>query len=187
MTTSQLDIVNIDKSFIQMRLTMNVQLQTSTTSAYDYDVVNSNYYYVFVGLKSGTQVFDQYTIFCNWNVTGCDQNRVIYENFVSMTQKPYDETKSRRNMYTTFENAWNYSKDVCWYYVDLNKDYPLINKKPSYNLERAYFKRKCDTYKNQDQQDKQPTLNNVIVNDFVISNHYLNNVNVIIVLNTLIK
>ena len=120
MTTSQLDIVNIDKSFIQIRLTMNVQLQTTTTSAYSYDVVNSNYCYVFVGLKSGIQVFDQYTIFCNGNVTGCDQNRTIYENFVSMTQKPYDETKSRRNMYTTFENTWNYSKDVCGYYVRLS-------------------------------------------------------------------
>ncbi|KAL7711682.1 Uncharacterized protein QTN25_010659 [Entamoeba marina] len=119
-TDDSLDIINIDKGFITAHMRYKVRLNCSYSYVTPVDNEGiENFYKIFIGFKSGTQMLDQYRIkIINGGMTGCSQNDAIYENTIVRAQKSKHEVKHRPNMYTTWENANNFSQDVCGCYVN---------------------------------------------------------------------
>ncbi|KAL7716355.1 hypothetical protein QTN25_006343 [Entamoeba marina] len=119
-TDDSLDIINIDKGFITAHMRYKVRLNCAYSYLIPVDNEGiENFYKIFIGLKSGTQILDQYrNKIINGGMTGCSQNDAIYENTIVRAQKSKHEVEHRPGMYTTWENANNFSQDVCGCYVN---------------------------------------------------------------------
>ncbi|KAL7720426.1 Uncharacterized protein QTN25_002466 [Entamoeba marina] len=119
-TDDSLNIINIDKGFITAHMKYKVRL--NCTYSYLSPVDNEgieNFYKIFIGFKSGTQMLDRYRIkVINGKMTACQQNDSVYENTIVRAQKSKHEVEHRPGMYTTWENANNFSQNVCGCYVN---------------------------------------------------------------------
>ncbi|KAL7717735.1 Uncharacterized protein QTN25_004803 [Entamoeba marina] len=114
-----LDIINIDKGFISAYMKYKVRLHCAYSYLTPTATGIENFYKTFIGFKSGTQMLDQYRIKVTaGGMTDCQQNDAVYENTIVRAQKSKHEVEHRPRMYTTCENANNFSQDVCGCYVN---------------------------------------------------------------------
>ena len=111
LTDPNIDIVNIDKSYINhvFQITFSAQALTNWSPGMYLNAAN-NFGYIFVGLKSATEEINIYRIFWNGNTTECFNTNSIYEATITRAVKPKSEQQGRKAMYTTFENAYGKKK-----------------------------------------------------------------------------
>lgn len=120
LTDESVDVVNIDKSWISMRvkatLTYTFSLDEEMTQE---ELANCSVvgHCAFVGLKSSSHIIDSYRILNANRKTGCEQTQALFENAVVHFMKPEEEIQGRPNIYTPWENAYHHDASVCGVYI----------------------------------------------------------------------
>lgn len=119
LTDESVDVVNINKSWINLTVKANVKWSFNKL----FDNVNDSQYLamptdVFVGLKSSSHIIDSYRILNANRKTGCEQSQALYENAIVHFLKPQQEIEGRPHVYTPWENAYHRSNSVCGNYIN---------------------------------------------------------------------
>jgi hypothetical protein len=104
-------VVDINNSFI----TANVEVPITFNSAFT-NLTNSSTF--FVGWRSSLDFLQRYIIYCNHKVV-YDQVYVGEESFILQSLIPEHVRCRRPNQYTTYDNASNFSPDVCGTYITI--------------------------------------------------------------------
>ena len=121
MTDDSIQITNIDKSFISARcryfMSMKEIEANSTGNTTNHDSIQ--YQWLFIGLKAGIHIIDSYRIYSRGKKTTCEQTESLYETAVTYMLKPQQEIQSRPGTYSTWENVFNMSSNVCGVYIPL--------------------------------------------------------------------
>ena len=123
LTDSNIDIVNVDKSFRSVRYRVRISGNAvagnlATGLTIDPSAAN-RFAWIFVGFKSAAESINIYRAFWNGNTTECYNTNSIYEANVTRAVKPKSEVSGRKNMYSTYENAASKSENVCGAYIPL--------------------------------------------------------------------
>lgn len=119
LTASEMDVIEMDKSYITLKMRYRVKLDVFTPPAthvpYASDIGLANYF--FIGFKASIHGIDTYNIYNNGRQTDCQQNRASWESFAMSHCKPADEVEFHPNMFTTWENAHAGIQNVCGTYA----------------------------------------------------------------------
>ena len=120
LTDESVDVVNLDKSWISMKVKARLKYSMSTDIRSE-DIEPGQYeaigHCVFVGLKSSSHIIGSYRILNANRKTGCEQTQALYENAVVHFLKPEEEIQGRPNIYTPWENAFHHDESVCGVYI----------------------------------------------------------------------
>ena len=104
-------IVDINNSFI----TATVEVPITFPNGFTTDGKASTF---FVGWRSSLDILQRYIIYCNHKVV-YDQVYVGEESYILQSLIPEHVRCRRPNQYTTYENASNFSPDVCGTYITI--------------------------------------------------------------------
>jgi hypothetical protein len=107
-------IVDINNSFI----TANVKVKVNFPSGFK---ATGNASTFFVGWRSSLDALQRYIIYCNHKVV-YDQVYVGEESFILQSLIPEHVRCRKPYQYTTYENASNFSPNVCGTYITLSSD-----------------------------------------------------------------
>ena len=107
-------VVDINNSFI----TATVEVPITFPSGF---LATGNACTFFVGWRSSLDILQRYIIYCNHKVV-YDQVYVGEESFILQSLIPEHVRCRRPYQYTTYENASNFSPDVCGTYITLSSD-----------------------------------------------------------------
>lgn len=122
LTDSAIDITDISKGYINMKLEMDIQyvftnLNDTAGHLSAVDAANNqNRLYFFIGFKSGAQFIKQYKIFSNGRLTACKNTEAKYEQTIVYNSKAKEEIISRPGVYSPHENVMKMSNCVCGIY-----------------------------------------------------------------------
>lgn len=129
LTSSTVDIVNIDKSSLVAKVVIGVEapelydaLKDEYAHLYN-DFEKGAYKYLrkmsmmFVGLKSSKQLFDAYRIYSGNNKTACEQTEALYEGALDRMLKAQEELDEKPQIYTTWHRASQLDEAICGTYI----------------------------------------------------------------------
>ncbi|KAA6382225.1 MAG: hypothetical protein EZS28_022249 [Streblomastix strix] len=109
------DITQIQNSFLSVVLTANIQLDDK------FDQIDESYkdgLVLFVGLKSGSNLIREYTIYHRGKtIDGSLQNDATTESFIYNTIKPKSEKNNRKHIRSLYENIHNFDTSACGTYI----------------------------------------------------------------------
>jgi hypothetical protein len=74
---------------------------------------------IFVGLKDSNQIFKQLWIRSRNKGTGYEQSEMVREGFCMGQSMDYNSKKSRKYTHSLHENVWNFNKNVCGTFIDI--------------------------------------------------------------------
>ena len=134
LTDQAMDIVDLSKGYIAMKLQMDVQfLYKQLKKTYNY---RNRFYetYFFVGFKSGAHIIDVYNVYSNGVLTNCKQTKSRHEQFITYTSKAKEERAGRPGMYSVHKNVMEQSDCVCGAYIKL-PSYDKMNEKMTITFE----------------------------------------------------
>ena len=124
LTDQSVDIVDISKGFIHMKVGMDVQFLYK-----DVDVSDTNetaeFCYFFVGFKSGAHIINNYNVISNGRLTSCKNTKAKMEQSINYSCKSKEERAGRPGMYSPHDRVRKMDDCVCGTYVKL----PALNKK----------------------------------------------------------
>ena len=95
LTDSNIDIVNVDKSFLSVRYRVKIS-GGSTLSLPLHAVASQRFAWIFVGFKSAAESINIYRVFWNGNTTECFNTNSLYEATVTRAVKPKSEVSGRK-------------------------------------------------------------------------------------------
>ena len=119
LTDQAMDIVDISKGYIMMKLEMDVNfdhLDFSTITDSLTEQPSSAAVY-FVGFKSSSHLIEIYNVYSNGVLTACKQTKARHEQFITYTSKAKEERTGRPGMYSTHEKVREMSDCVCGAYI----------------------------------------------------------------------
>ncbi|KAA6359850.1 MAG: hypothetical protein EZS28_044623, partial [Streblomastix strix] len=118
------DFKQIQNSFLSVVLTANIQLDDK------YDKIDESYkdgLVLFVGLKSGSNLIREYTIYHRGKtIDGSLQNDATTESFIYNTIKPKSEKNNRKHLHSLYENIHNFDMSACGTYISMREIEELI-------------------------------------------------------------
>lgn len=117
LTDQAMDIVDISKGYIMMKLEMDVNFDVDTTAmgaAQDPETYKPVY---FIGFKSGSHIVEIYNVYSNGVLTACKQTKARHEQAITYSSKAKEERVGRPGMYTTHEKVREMSDCVCGAYI----------------------------------------------------------------------
>ncbi|KAA6399236.1 MAG: hypothetical protein EZS28_005237 [Streblomastix strix] len=118
------DITQIQNSFLSVVLTANIQLDDK------FDKIDESYkdgLVLFVGLKSGSNLIREYTIYHRGKtIYGSLQNDATTESFIYNTIKPKSEKNNRKHIHFLYENIHNFDTSACGTYISMREIEELI-------------------------------------------------------------
>ena len=122
LTDQAMDIVDISKGYIMMKLEMDVQFEvdTSKVSGSLSDPTGYSPIY-FIGFKSSSHIIEIYNVYSNGVLTACKQTKARHEQAITYNCKAKEERVARPGMYTTHEKVREMSKCVCGAYIKAPK------------------------------------------------------------------
>lgn len=121
LTDQAMDIVDLAKGYIMMKLEMDVQFDVDTSSMSSaVDTVTYEPVY-FIGFKSGSHIVEIYNVYSNGILTACKQTKARHEQAVTYMSKAKEERIGRPGMYTTHEKVREMSDCVCGAYIKAPK------------------------------------------------------------------
>ena len=117
LTDPSMDIIDISKSFIQMKCDIDInflarQTMTEESSIRDYVVF-------FVGFKSGAHIINNYNVFSNGRMTACKNTKAKFEQTINYNCKAKEERIGRPGMYSPHDRVREMDDCVCGTYVVL--------------------------------------------------------------------
>ena len=115
LTDTAMDIVDISKGFITMKVSMDVLflLEGSEQSA-----LKTIPPVFFIGFKSAAHIIEIYNVFINGVMTNCKQNKSKHEQVITYNSKARSEKIARPGMYSPHENVQEMSECVCGAYLN---------------------------------------------------------------------
>ncbi|KAA6386348.1 MAG: hypothetical protein EZS28_018127 [Streblomastix strix] len=118
------DITQIQNSFLSIVLTANIQLDEK------FDQIDESYkdgLVLFVGLKSGSNLILEYTIYHRGKaIDGSLQNDATTESFIYNTIKPKSEKNNRKHIHSLYENIHKFETSACGTYISTRMIEDLI-------------------------------------------------------------
>lgn len=105
-------VVDINNSFITAKVKVPIKIPASTFTNTTDGIT------FFVGWRSSLDILQRYIIYCNHKVV-YDQVYVGEESFILQSLIPEHVRCRKPNQYTTYDNAHNFSPDVCGTYITL--------------------------------------------------------------------
>ncbi|KAA6353442.1 MAG: hypothetical protein EZS28_051031, partial [Streblomastix strix] len=118
------DIIQIQNSFLSIVLTANIYLEDK------FDKIDESYkdgLVLFVGLKSGSNLIREYTIYHRGKtIDGTLQNDATTESFIYNTIKPKREKNNRKHMNSLYENIHNFDMSASGTYISIREIEELI-------------------------------------------------------------
>ncbi|KAA6384901.1 MAG: hypothetical protein EZS28_019570 [Streblomastix strix] len=123
------DITQIQNSFLSVVLTANIQLDDKFEKI---DESNKDGLVLFVGLKSGSNLIREYTIYHRGKtIDGSLQNDATTESFIYNTIKPKTEKNNRKHIHSLHENIHNFDTSACGTYISMREIEELIGNQTS--------------------------------------------------------
>lgn len=119
LTDQAMDIVDISKGYVMMKLEMDINFEMNTdsmTNPTDF-LVNTERPWYFVGFKSASHIIEIYNVYSNGVLTACKQTKARHEQTITYLSKAKEERVGRPGMYTTHEKVREMSECVCGAYV----------------------------------------------------------------------
>ncbi|KAA6392075.1 MAG: hypothetical protein EZS28_012400 [Streblomastix strix] len=114
LSDSDHDFTQIQNSFLSVQLTANIQLDK-------FDKIDESYkdrLVLFVGLKSGSNLIYEYTIYHRGRtIDGSRQNETTTESFNYNTIKPKCEKNNRKHIYSLYESIIKFDTSACGTYI----------------------------------------------------------------------
>lgn len=121
LTDATVDIINMDKTYFSFKTLCNFSMTRVSGETYVPNInttKNAKNYAIFVGLKSGSHILENYKIYSNGRRnTNSDQMFALEEQNIVRLSKTESEIKGRPRMYTDFENAYYASDCVCGTFI----------------------------------------------------------------------
>ena len=121
LTDQAMDIVDMSKGYLMMKLEMDVQFDVDTSSmssAVDTTTYQPIY---FIGFKSASHIIEIYNVYSNGVLTSCKQTKARHEQAITYNSKAKEERVGRPGMYTTHEKVREMSDCVCGAYIKAPK------------------------------------------------------------------
>ena len=120
LTDHAMDIVDLSKGFITMKLEVDVQFlfKNLDSDSAEHEFTKAVY---FIGFKSGSHIIDIYNVYSNGVLTNCKQTKARHEQFITYTSKAKEERAGRPGMYSTHKAVQNMSDCVCGAYIEFPK------------------------------------------------------------------
>ena len=119
LTDQAMDIVDISKGYIMMKLEMDINFEhpdfSSITDTLTEQPSDAAVY--FIGFKSSAQLIEIYNIYSNGVLTACKQTKARHEQTIVYNSKAKEERTGRPGMYSTHENVREMSDCVCGAYI----------------------------------------------------------------------
>ncbi|KAA6366089.1 MAG: hypothetical protein EZS28_038384 [Streblomastix strix] len=113
------DITQIMNSFLSIVLSANVQFDNKLD---EYEESYKDGTVLFIGLKSASQVFSEYTIYHRGcTIDGTLQNDSTTEQFIYNTVKPRSEKNNWKHIHSLYENIHKYDTSACGTYVTMRE------------------------------------------------------------------
>ena len=135
LTDQAMDIVDLSKGYIAMKLQMDVQFLFKQLRIDNYNGNHHNFNSIFfIGFKSGTHIIDVYNVYSNGVLTNCKQTKARHEQFITFASKSKEERAGRPGMYSTHEKVLEQSDCVCGAYIKL-PEYNKMNEKMTITFE----------------------------------------------------
>lgn len=117
LTDQAMDIVDMSKGYIMMKLEIDVQFDVDTSKITSpVDTVHHRPIY-FIGFKSSTHLVEIYNVYSNGVLTACKQTKSRHEQAITYMSKAKEERVGRPGMYSTHENVRSMSDCVCGAYI----------------------------------------------------------------------
>ena len=122
LTDQAMDIVDVSKGYIMMKLEMDVQFEvdTSKVSGSLSDPTGYSPIY-FIGFKSSSHIIEIYNVYSNGVLTACKQTKARHEQAITYNSKAKEERVGRPGMYTTHDKVREMSECVCGAYIKAPK------------------------------------------------------------------
>ncbi|KAA6382374.1 MAG: hypothetical protein EZS28_022100 [Streblomastix strix] len=118
------DITQIQNLFLSVVLTANIQLDDK------FEKIDESYkdgLVLFVGLKSGSNLIREYTIYHRGKtIDGSLQNDATTESFICNTIKPKSEKNNRKHIHSLYGNIHNFDTSACGTYISMREIEELI-------------------------------------------------------------
>ncbi|KAA6404164.1 MAG: hypothetical protein EZS28_000301 [Streblomastix strix] len=118
------DITQIQNSFLSVVLIANIQLDDK------FEKIDKSFkdgLVLFVGLKSGSNLNREYTIYHRGKtIDGSLQNDATTESFIYNTIKPKSKKNSRKYIHSLYENIHNFDTSACGTYISMREIEELI-------------------------------------------------------------
>ena len=117
LTDQAMDIVDISKGYIMMKLEMDVQFDFDLTDVAN--PVDATHYkpVYFIGFKSASHIVEIYNVYSNGVLTACKQTKARHEQAITYNSKAKEERVGRPGMYSTHEKVREMSECVCGAYI----------------------------------------------------------------------
>lgn len=117
LTDQAMDIVDISKGYIMMKLEMDVEFDVKTSHMSS--PVDASCYdpYYFVGFKSASHIVEIYNVYSNGVLTSCKQTKAKHEQAITYCSKAKEERIGRPGMYSTHDKVREMSDCVCGAYI----------------------------------------------------------------------
>ena len=123
-TDSQMDVVDMSQGYIYLDVHFDINLQledkydaNELRAGHMYTSYHRNACYFFVGLKSGAQLIDNYSVYSNGRLTGCKQIKAVHEQTIVFNCKSREQKSCRPKMYSVHEDVLKMNDCVCGVYV----------------------------------------------------------------------
>ena len=123
LTDTAMDIVDISKGFITMKVAMDVLFLFQNAGSTSKTIPPV----FFIGFKSASHIVEIYNVFLNGVLTNCKQNKSKHEQLITYNSKSRSEKLARPGMYSPHENVQQMSDCVCGAYIAA-PSYENINK-----------------------------------------------------------
>ena len=123
LTDQAMDIVDMSKGYIMMKLEMDVQFDFDFSKVASTINADVDYYkqWYFIGFKSGAHIIEIYNVYSNGVLTACKQTKARHEQAITYNSKAKEERVGRPGMYTTHEKVREMSDCVCGAYIQAPK------------------------------------------------------------------
>ena len=117
LTDQAMDIVDMSKGYLMMKLEMDVQFDVDTSKISDPTDPTGYQPIYFIGFKSASHIVEIYNVYSNGVLTSCKQTKARHEQAITYNSKAKEERVGRPGMYTTHEKVREMSDCVCGAYI----------------------------------------------------------------------
>lgn len=117
LTDQAMDIVDMSKGYLMMKLEMDVQFDVDTSNISDPTDPTGYQPIYFIGFKSASHIVEIYNVYSNGVLTSCKQTKARHEQAITYNSKAKEERVGRPGMYTTHEKVREMSDCVCGAYI----------------------------------------------------------------------
>ena len=117
LTDNTYDIIDMSQGLLQFKINFDLEFKIAQSLVPQVSTCGYYEHWWFVGLKSGAQLIDNYTVYSNGRLTACKQVKSVEEQAIVFNCKSNEQMKARPGIYTAHEDVLQMKDCVCGIYV----------------------------------------------------------------------